>query len=192
MDQRMKIRLQTEEEVIKIYTERMELDFPPAELKPLETLLKLSREGSYLCYGAYDESKCLAYAYFMKHPKENVILLDYFAVEKAVRGQGYGSCALERFLKQMEPGITVLIEAEQPDTAEDAQQLKIRRRRIAFYEKNHMLLSEIVTEAFGVEYVILLNQPCEKEKVTRCYMDIYQSMIPKEHYSKVRILSMEM
>ncbi len=185
----MELRLQSEADIIQTYNTRMKKDFPPSELKPLESLLQLSRSGAYLCYGVYDAGSCLAYAYFMKHPTEPVMLLDYFAVAETGRGQGIGSCAMNLLREKLEPGVLVIIEAEALEWAEDEEQRQIRERRLAFYKKNGMLLTDIVAEAFDVAFAILVNNPCKAEKICRCYLDMYHAMIPKEHYSRVKILS---
>lgn len=185
----MKLKLQTEAEIIQTYNTCMKQDFPPSELKPLKSILQLSKAGEYLCYEAYDETGCLAYAYFMKHPAEPVMLLDYFAVIETGRGQGIGSRALTLIQEQLGSEILVIIEAEEPDRAEDEEQLQIRERRLAFYKKNGMLLTDIVAEAFGVAFVILLNRPCDTQMVCRCYLDIYHAMIAEKYYPYVKILS---
>lgn len=185
----MELRLQTEAEIIQTYNIPMQQDFPPSEIKPLDTILRLSKAGEYLCYGAYEENVCQAYAYFMKHPSEPVMLLDYFAVIQSGRGQGIGSRVLKSVLAHVGEEVTVIIEAESPELAEDETQLQLRKRRIAFYEKNGMLLTDIAAEAFGVGFAILLNHPCDGQQVRRCYMDIYHAMIAEKHYFRVKILS---
>ncbi len=185
----MELRLQTESEIIENYNTSMQQDFPPAEIKPLQTILRLSKAGEYLCYGAYEENECQAYAYFMKHPSEPVMLLDYFAVIQSGRGQGIGSRVLKAVLEQVGSEITVIIEAEDPAQAEDKEQLEIRKRRIAFYQKNGMLLTDITAEAFGVVFAILLNHSWDTRKICSCYLDIYHAMIAEKNYSRVKILS---
>lgn len=63
----------------------------------------------------------------------DVLYVMFFAVDSEVRGQGYG-CAILAYLKQNNPGKTILLNVELLD--ETAPNYDQRIKRMAFYKKN--------------------------------------------------------
>ncbi len=142
-------------EMRALYGTRMKEDFPPSELRPWRSMETLTQQGNYLCFGAQEGERVLAYAAFARCP--GAALLDYYAVDAALRGQGIG----QKFLgglgdKGRDFGVPfVLLEVESVETAQSPQEEETRRRRIRFYEHCGCGKSGVYTHLFGVEYQIM-------------------------------------
>ena len=61
----MELLTLNESEIENVYLSRMKQDFPPDELKPLDTIFRALRCGQYRCIGLSDGEKLLGYAYFI-------------------------------------------------------------------------------------------------------------------------------
>ena len=85
------------EEMRRLYDERMQEDFPPAELKPWKRIEEMLSGGIYFAYGFCEEERITAYAFFVVQGAS--VLLDYYAVSREARGRGIGSRFL-RLLKE--------------------------------------------------------------------------------------------
>ena len=84
----------------------------------------------------YDETDSLcAYAYFSCTENGKYALLDYFAVKKDLRGTGIGSKTFPLLRTEMKDRDGLLLEVESVESAEAEEEVNIRRRRIAFYER---------------------------------------------------------
>ncbi len=151
----MEIQKLTLAEMQILYRNRMTRDFPPSELRPFESLRTLWEKGQYRCYAFMEEGKILAYAAFAA--QGDALLLDYFAVERDLRGQGIGSRFLQalRGLSADHSASYFLIEVESLESASTEEERKARSRRISFYERCGCAASNIYSLLFGVEYRIL-------------------------------------
>ena len=142
-------------QIRELYETRMREDFPPSELRPWRSIEELTLQGNYRCFGCEEQGKILAYAAFARCPE--AALLDYYAVDAALRGQGIG----QKFLgglrdKGRDFGAPfVLLEVESVETAQSPQEEETRRRRIRFYEHCGCGKSGVYTHLFGVEYQIM-------------------------------------
>lgn len=185
----MDIRLQTEKEIEYNFYENMIDDFPENELKPLDKLKNLYQSGNYVCYGLYDETNCIAYAYFLNNPDGKMKLLDYFAVNKNYRGKGIGREFLEAVLKWEGGQIYVMVEVENPEAAEDEKEREMRKGRITFYEKCGMHMTSVRTEAFEVPYRIMGNHSeVDEETLKKEYRNLYHTMAGLSCDRKVKVL----
>lgn len=151
------IRTLTREEIVDTYNQHLVTDFPENEVKPLEVILNFYDQNQYECYGLFQEEKMLAYAYFADFTGNHIdaYLLDYYAVIKTARNQGIGSQLLNKLLPTLEKHRCILIEIESLDTATNESEAIIRKRRREFYLRNQVQLSQVVAQAFGVEYQIM-------------------------------------
>lgn len=138
-------------------------DFAANELKPLAIISKLFDNGFYSCHAAFENELPAAYAFLLA---ERSCLIDYFAVNRSLRGKGYGG----DFLSLLTPIIRnclhskglILAEVENPDFAATSSDRTMRLKRINFYEKNGFVLTSIFSRVFSVEYNIICfnnNQP---------------------------------
>lgn len=146
------LTLLTKEEIIDIYNKYMVEDFPPDELKPLSSMLSMLDRGIYACYGLFKGETLLAYAYLTV--LDDIVLVDYLAVVKEVRGSGIGSQFLLE-LKGLLKDKIIIIECENPDFAISESDKTTKIRRIEFYKRGGFVVSDVTTNLFGVEYVIL-------------------------------------
>ena len=80
------------------------------------------------------------YAIYQKIPKYGGIHVLYLAIAPEFRSYGLGSVMLRRLDVLSPEGI--LLEVEDPDLSRNEEQLSIRTRRIAFYERNGLTLNK--------------------------------------------------
>ncbi len=152
----MTIEAICEEELKALYDTRLRADFPPDELRPYSNMEYLLQRGMYRCLAFREQKETAAYALFIH--TEGAALLDYFAVDPALRGQGVGS----RFLSELKHVSSefkvsyVLIEVESLESAETPEQTLERQRRLRFYQNCGCVPTEVYSFVFGVEYQILL------------------------------------
>lgn len=188
------LRRLDKKEILSIYTTHSVRHFPENERKPIASIDRMSDEGIYIGYGLFPKERpeqLLCYGFFTVLPEHGNILLDYFAVLEEYRSLGIGSL----FLAKMKDSVTeydgFLIESEDPDYAENDEELAIRNKRLAFYEKNNATFTGIRANVFDVHYRLLhfpiLNQP----KLQVLYSDfcaIYQHMVTEKNYkTKIHI-----
>jgi GNAT superfamily N-acetyltransferase len=160
------------------YNEKLVRDFPPDEAKPLEMIESLIAAGGYRFCGFFDGETPVGYACLMTI--DGFTLLDYLAVEPALRGKGYGSQILPLILDTLLPaGNTLLIEAENPACATSLDDRAVRLRRLQFYKNGGMHLSEVLGNAFGVEYRIFTGGAARPDKeVADGLRAVYAAMLP--------------
>lgn len=190
----MEIKLLTPEEIRWLYENKMQQDFPPSELRPLKSIQGLLRQNKYRCLACQEEGSILAYAAFAM--TEGGILLDYYAVDKALRGRGVGS----RFLLELKdsPFLSamnyVLVEVESLESAQTPEESLIRQRRIRFYKGCGCRATGVYSSLFGVEYRILFlplssQEPGNaqvKEHLEQIYRTILTPLVAgEEEYQKV-------
>ncbi len=154
----MYIKELTREQIELVFNKYMIEDFPEDELKPLKRIIEMLDEGIYFAAGLYEDNDALAgYAYFVKDSVNKTALLDYFAILKENRCKGYGSVFFDNvkpFLKKHDVD-NLYLETENVDFAKDEADKQIRIRRIAFYEKNMLIMSQVRSQLFGVDYRIM-------------------------------------
>ncbi len=189
--QARKLTLSQAEEV---YKEHLKMDFPPAEVKPFLVIRQAWKKKNYHAYGFYkttgEEEVLCAYAFFLADQKDQVLLLDYFAVCRQLRGSGYGSHALALLRKECADWNVVLIEVEDdelPGLEEEVR--KTRKRRIAFYAGAGCLMTTTRSRLWNVDYRIMvmpLKEGWVQENIVDKMEQIYQGMytIPvlKKHF----------
>lgn len=191
------------EEARAVYIGNAHRDFPSDELKPFSMIEKLWNNKCYFGYGFYEteiQEKCdedetekpedvlRAYAFLMADKSENMLLLDYFAVCEAARGNGYGTAALA-LLKEgcMEWG-GMIFEVEDEDSAESEEEKLIRKNRIAFYEKCGVIMTDIKSHVYGVDYklmVMALASDTAGERLDEKITSIYKLMLPRYVFDSV-------
>ena len=183
----MKYEVMNVRQIREIYTERIIKDFAPDEVKPLSRILNGLSAGHYACYGAVEEEKIAAYAFFVIDGRNAMV--DYLAVREDLRGRGTGS----RFIRMMiddlqEKYNCVLLESEDPDYAADQEDYAVRDRRIRFYFRNRLVPTGIRSEVWHVHYRILalpVGHIPPDEEIGRIYSGMYRVMMPKKYYNKM-------
>lgn len=184
----LEVRRLTMDEMGEVYERHMLSDFPENERKPLARILELSKAGFYEAYGIFEEEKLVAYAWFMKGKQGKYVLLDYLAVCKEYRSQGYGSRLLpilqETMCKQY---AGILGEVEDPDFGENEEDIAVRRRRMQYYERYGFQRRALYCTLFGPRLCIIsYGQKGQKEaddrEIYQAMDDIYQVMFHKNQY----------
>lgn len=172
------------EQVRHIYHSQMEEAFPPAELKPLSSMLTMMTQGVYLPYGLVDGDDIAGLCFLWKG-SENWLLLDYLSVDKSRRNQGLGEVILSQ-MQALFPNATIIAESEYPPFAPDPA---MAERRLGFYHRNHAKKATVRGNLFGVCYTILYwGDEVDEETLTREYRNIYQrSFTPEKFATYVRI-----
>ncbi len=143
--------------------------FPPAERKPFSIIWKMYREGKSQVFCIRNAGSFAGLMTTIQSP--DLILLDYFAVEKQARGRGVGTAALKQFLA-LHTGTGVFLEIE--STKEECPDLEARKKRKRFYENCGLEPLNVYVEVFGVP-MELLGRDCELsfDDYFRFYRDQY-------------------
>lgn len=154
MEQIFNFRPLSIQEITNVYNTYMVKDFHSNELKPLDTIIKYIDMGFYTCYGLFNQDKLLAYGLLCVN--KGYALLDYYAVVAGMRNSGIGSKFITYFKNMVDnKEINSLIaEVENPEYAVDDKDLANRNRRINFYDKNSLKMTNIKVLLFGSNYNI--------------------------------------
>ena len=179
----MEIRSLTMTEAERVYAQQMTADFPADELKPFAIIRDLTERGLYHCMGVFEGGQMLCYA-MLSQPEPGTspyLLLDYFAVSQEMRGKGIGTAGMKLLASAFPDADTVIIEAEEPDCAENAADWQTRMRRFDFYRRCGCLISEQRADVFGVLFRILqlpVRRAYAPDELLRAYDRIYRCMLP--------------
>ncbi|MBQ8002725.1 MAG: hypothetical protein IJ297_04715 [Clostridia bacterium] len=166
----MNYKKATLEEIDMIYNTFMVEDFPPAELKPLNAIKYSVQKGWYSVYIAYDEHGIKGYACIavidcnndgnLSGGVKSFGFLDYFAIVKQQRGTGVGTEFFKNLTRLSETDC-IILETESIESAKDAHEDFIRRRRIAFYKRSGCIDTGCMYNVFGVEYNVFISRDIE-------------------------------
>lgn len=151
----MKVKQLDLNEVRWVYDAHLALDYPERERKPLKTIQSLYKKGVYHCYAMMEGELVVAYAFFCQ--KGDWLLLDYFAVSAAFRGQGYGSRLLQG-MRLFYPKLGLLTQVKDPDRCPAPEEGR-SRRCINFYQKLGFVLTPIRVMLRAEEYLVLAWTP---------------------------------
>lgn len=136
-----------------------------------------------------EEERIQAYALLCRSAEQNALLLDYLAVHSTVRGLGYGS----RMLRELQQHYAdssypeLIIEVESLEAAQNEEERFIRKRRIHFYEKNGLIVTNVRSMVVGAAFTLLilpLQNPFAEEGLTSRYSSIYKTMMRKDMFRK--------
>ena len=189
----MNIQILDRNQIIEVYYSKMIHDFPQDELRPLDRILGPYDEGTYICYGLFDEAcdcgDILGYACFVK--RQNNYLFDYLAVSEASRNSGLGTEFLRLIKNMLIDSDSVVGEVEDPEYAVNSEEKRIQERRLGFYLRNGYINTGVKVKLFGVDYIVLeldLGKNHDRQTVEKLYQEHYRSMLPESLYlSKVII-----
>ncbi|HEX3023488.1 MAG TPA: GNAT family N-acetyltransferase [Lachnospiraceae bacterium] len=185
---RMKILSATER---KDFYNIMKQDFPKSELKSFSMIEELVQKGNYLCYGFFRGNQPYGYIYLTKSTSRECVFIDYFAVLKEHRSKGLGSTFLEE-LKCNLDGNILMLEVEDPIVAIDENDLNKRNRRIDFYLKNGLTMTNIKSRVFSDEYCIMaysMDDSSRNDILEDELADIYLLLFGKDYFDRnIRIM----
>ena len=181
----LELRPLTEPRLRRLYREHVAEDFPPTERRPLSAILRLRRRGDYDTWGVFDGDALAAYAFLWRGA--DCALLDYLAVCRDARGQGYGTRALELVKGQYGP-VPLLAEVEAPEESAPPGENALRQRRLHFYERAGFAPLGYQAVLFGVRYAMLswpAAGPQEAERLQAAHRALYQSEVPPLLFRRV-------
>ena len=143
------------QEILTIYETVSPLHFPKEELRPLSNIKHLLDRDGYQGLGLYLPDAALAgYALFIAPPKENVVLLDFFAIREEYRCLGLGGIFLREMQKHFSTKQGLLLETEDVLTSSTEAEKSLRTRRNDFYLRNGAFSTGIHSSVAGVFYEI--------------------------------------
>ena len=151
----MDFRLLNENEIRSWYETELTRTFIPQECKPLEDIFRLIAENRYEIWGLFDGAVLLGYACLWKNPQVTLVLLDYLGVTAAQRSEGLGRKMLQLLKAQGRP---LVAESETEVAGDTVQTNALRRRRIAFYQRNGFTAAYIMATC-GMAWQALIHAP---------------------------------
>lgn len=169
----MELKILSNELLLLWYEKFLKEDFVSDEIKPIENILTLVKNGRYEVYGVFQDDEMIAYASFWKKENINLVLLDYLGVSKKYRNQGIGSKILV-LIKEMLGNIPYVVEAEIP-TGSSLEEDKIRKRRIEFYERNGCKKVYLMATC-GMKWQTLVNSKNEidQKELAKLHKELYE------------------
>lgn len=145
--------------------------FPRCERKPFRMIVSMRRKGKTDVWYCEHRGRFAGFATTIND--EQLILLDYLAVESGMRGRGIGSQMLS-VLKQAYAGRGLFAEIESPFEA--GQDIRERRQRKHFYEANGMQPVGVMAGVFGVKMELLCwNCRVDFHRYHNFYRDNYSA-----------------
>lgn len=175
----MEIRKATGRELRKMKKIYLEA-FPKKERKPFRMMKQKAGKGEMELLSILDGTELVGLAITVLY--RDLVLLDYFAIDRKYRGKNYGSEALG-LLKERYEDRRFLLEIELPE--EGALNLEDRIRRKNFYLRNGMQEAGIQALVFQVHMEVLTAG-----KAVSCgeYCGIYEHIIGPAFLHHVRPL----
>lgn len=188
----MNVRVLTYDEYAWWYNDLLQYDFPVYERKPLEAILRLYQEGKYDVY-IYEDDQVMGYATIWKLAGRTTYLLDYLGVPAARRNQGIGQILLKDIRSRVienevllkmdgnnraedidDADFCLVLESEAPVEGDSEEENSLRRRRIAFYERNgYIKIYEMGTCGMRFTTMAFEKPPKNMEQVMKDHKDIY-------------------
>lgn len=177
----MELKLLNKEELTTLYQKELIVVFPHAELKPLRAMLRLMDMGRYEPLLVTDEGKPVGYALAWLPESRDGALLEYFGVLRGMRNGGLGAQILSLLGSRYGQ---IFGEAEAPNSY-DEEENALRRRRIAFYERNGFRLLDYQCALFGVRFNCLYRGPeADDRKVEAMHRGVYAGYFSPEYMKR--------
>ena len=172
-------------QVENIYNERMIIDFPKDELKPLDILYRAIDKGIYEPLGLFDDTGIIGYTFLVKHDRD--YLVDYLAVYPQQRNLGSGGIMVRMLSDYLKDAENLIAEIENPEYAENEDDRVIQTRRFGFYTRNGCSDTGLRVRCFGVPFMILRwgkKYTDNVDALWRMYQSFYRIMLPKDMFEK--------
>lgn len=177
----MELKLLNKDELVRLYDDRMRLDFPKSELKPLKAMLRLMDMGMYEPLLVLDGGQAVGYAMIWLAEERSGVLLEYLGVFPERRNGGLGAKILD-LLTERYGGL--FGEAEAP-TSDDPAENDLRRRRIGFYERCGFRVLNYECALFGVHFKCLYRgREMDDSRVLAVHRGIYARYFSPVHFER--------
>lgn len=179
----MKLEYLNKEQVAAVYQDRLVLDFPKNEQKPLSVIHSAMDQGIYECLGLMDGEDIVGYVFLVS--LEGNYLVDYVAVNPSARNRGFGSELLRLLLLKLEGAKSLILEVEDPDKAKTPEEQSLQTRRYEFYLRNHFCDTGVRVSCFGVPFRILAAENFAlhaRDELLRLYHMHYRAVLPPNLY----------
>ena len=176
----MELNLLDAQQLTKLYEEELVHTFPREELKPLRAMLTLLDRGCYHPLSLTEDGKQLGYA-LLWTAEEGHALLEYLGVMRGLRNGGLGAKMLD-LLGERYPNL--FGEAEAPVDPDPAVN-DLRRRRLAFYERNGFRILSYECALFGVHFNCLYRGgERDDQEVLRHHRKVYADYFSPAHMER--------
>lgn len=149
--------------------------FPKEERIPMLLLKLLARKDKATFYGIFDDEKFIGLIYNIYY--KDIVFIYFFAIDKELRSQGYGSKVLE-FIKQKYNKHRIILGIEQLDKSSKNYEQRIKRKE--FYIKNGFKEANYTTKEKNVVFEMLYYSENNKQ-VT---FEEYKKMM-KEFFGRI-------
>lgn len=181
----MKLNELSPQQLAQLYRQELTSVFPPEELKPLRSMLSLMEQGRYQALGLYDGEDLVAYALIWLEPGCPFALLDYLGTMAGLRDRGLGSRMLDLLAEHYAHFRGIFGEAEAPENGDPAGE-PLRRRRLAFYQRNGFRYGGYDCALFGVHYRALIRgaEDVTAEELLQVHQSIYRRHFPPALYQR--------
>jgi len=181
----MKLKVLSAGELEELYRTELVRAFPPEELKPLSSMLRLMEQERYQVLGMVDEAGLHGYALFWLEPDVPFALLDYFGTIEGQRGAGLGSQMLKLLSEFYKDYRGIFGEAEAV-TSSDPEEAALQKRRLGFYERNGLRYAGYDCALFGVHFHTLILDRGENtpEEILAAHQRIYRGGLPAAAYER--------
>ena len=140
------IDIKKNKKVIKLYNEA----FPKDERIPIWLLKMLARKNKAKFYGIYDNEKFVGLVYNIFY--KDIVFVFYLAIDKATRGQGYGTKVLDS-IKEKYKNYRIILCIEPVDENSDNYEQRVKRKN--FYLKNGFEDSNYTIKERNIIYEML-------------------------------------
>ena len=122
--------------------------FPFEERIPFYIMVSVGNDRGVEFLSIYDDDAWLGFIHTLVGEKLSYIF--YFAIDGSLRQSGYGSKIIREY-KKMHPKLSLAIEPIE----EDSDNIKQRKKRLAFYEKNGFETLDTRVVEMGVEFELM-------------------------------------
>lgn len=148
-------------------------------------MLSLMEQGRYQALGLYDGEDLVAYALIWLEPGCPFALLDYLGTMAGLRDRGLGGRMLDLLAEHYAHFRGIFGEAEAPENGDPAGE-PLRRRRLAFYQRNGFRYGGYDCALFGVNYRALIRgaEDVTAEELLQVHQSIYRRHFPPALYQR--------
>lgn len=165
----------------QLYQAEMVRDFPKSELKPLKAMLRLMDMNRYDPLLIEEDGQPLGYAMVWLPENREGALLEYLAILPNRRNGGLGAQVLDLLFQRYGH---LFGEAEYPDSDDPAEN-DLRRRRLAFYQRNGFRILDYECAMFGVHFNCLYRGPKTDDRdVMAMHRGVYSGYFSPAHMER--------